>query len=102
MAQHIISKVADDAKGKINIYPTIDYGKYPFIRIVGDPEGLRYLANLLNTLADYDQDSNNDPIGTREHTVLSPEAHLGFHSCKVELCRADAKGTGELADIMEE
>ena len=33
---------------------------------------------------------------------IYPEFQLGDHSREVEICRADAKGTGELPDYMEE
>jgi hypothetical protein len=102
MDKQIISKTADDIKGIINIFPTIESGRHPSVRIMGDPEGLRYLANLLNTIADFDQDINDAPEGSREHTILTPETHLGAHSCKVELCRADAKGSKELPDFFED
>jgi hypothetical protein len=98
MSQKPISKLADNKQGNLVIFPTIESGKFPTVRIVGDPQGLKYLADLLNELADLDQEENGDPIGTREHTILSPETHLNYHSCKVELCRMDAKGTGELID----
>ena len=87
-------------KGCLDIYPEIHYGQTLSISVIGDPEGLRYLADLLYYLADFNQNDNPDPPGTREHIHLSPECQLGEHSCQVELCRADAKGTGELPDFM--
>lgn len=78
MNKKIISQTADDTKGKLNIFPTVENDSNPVVRIIGDPEGLKYLANLLNILADYDQDINDAPDGTREHIILTPETHLGF------------------------
>ena len=87
-------------KGKLNIYPNIVEGNIPTVTIIGDPDGLSYLSELLHVLADYDQDSRNSPKGTREHVHLHAKCQLGKHSCEVEVCRADAKGTGELPDFM--
>ena len=96
-----ISKVADSMSGKLDIYPRIIANSSEVI-IIGDPDGLRNLAKLLNTIADFDQNTNNAPIGSREHTHLTPTTHLGSYSSRVEICRADAKGTGELPEYMEE
>jgi hypothetical protein len=66
------------------------------IFIGGDPEGLRSLAELLNWLADVDQESNpNMPDREREHTHLYCGSQLTPHSVDTEVCRLDAKGTGE-------
>ena len=70
--------------------------------IWGDPDGLRYLAGILNWLADFDQARNSDPVGTREHLHLMPGEEVDMQSCYVEVCRADAKGTGELPRFMRE
>jgi hypothetical protein len=69
--------------------------------ICGDPAGLRYFAGVLNWLADFDQTRNSDPVGTREHLHLMPGEQVDAQSCYVEICRADAKGTGELPDFMK-
>ena len=91
-----------ERRGKLDIYPQIDKGAYPSITIIGDPHGLHYLSELLTILADRDQESNDDlPQGEREHIHLYREYQLGGHSCEVEVCRADAKGTGELPDFMK-
>ena len=90
-----------DKEGNICIYPEIYEGRFANVIIVGDPDGLRYLAKLLNHIADIDQDKNDDPIGERAHIHIHPEFQLGDHSCEVEICRADAKGTGELPDYMD-
>jgi hypothetical protein len=69
--------------------------------IGGDPQGLRSLAKLLNWLADQDQESHpNMPDGEREHVHLyngpPPLNQLTPNSVATEICRLDAKGTGEL------
>lgn len=89
-------------KGKIDIYPEIHYDNVPSVTIIGDPAGLKSLANLLTFLADWDQNESGCPDGEREHIHLNPECkeQLGDHSCQVEICRADAKGTGQLPDFM--
>jgi hypothetical protein len=70
--------------------------------IGGDPQGLRSLAKLLNWLADVDQESHPImPDGEREHVPLycgPPYRQLTPFSVVTELCRLDAKGTGELPD----
>ena len=91
-----------EAQGKIDIYPEIDEGSTIGIRIIGDPEGLRYLARVLNHLADHDQEKDDCPAGTRAHGHLHPAEQLGTHSCDVEVCRADARGGGELPEFMRE
>ncbi len=70
--------------------------------ICGDPEGLRYLAAVLTWLAGFDQAKNPDPVGSREHLHFRPGAQLDVPSCPVEVCRADAKGTGELPNFMRQ
>ncbi|MBE0538003.1 MAG: hypothetical protein IH624_20265 [Phycisphaerae bacterium] len=86
--------------GRICIRPeTVDDIQY--VSITGDPEGLRYLADALKWLADFDQNRNTDPPGSREHLHMEPGEELDSCSCYVELCRADAKGTGELPDYMK-
>ncbi len=90
-----------DKSGNIDIYIEDIEEKQQAVCIVGDPDGLRYLASLLNWLADFDQQRNNEPEGSREHIHLHANDQLGNHSCEVEICRADAKGTGELAEFMK-
>ena len=70
--------------------------------ICGDPKGLRYLAAVLTWLADFDQAKSSCPLGSREHLHFRPGAQLDVQSCQVEICRADAKGTGELPKFMRE
>ena len=87
--------------GKLDIYSDIDEDNFAKVTIMGDPDGLRYLSGILQALADYDQDSHSNlPKGEREHVHLHSKCQLGKHSCEVEVCRADAKGTGELPDFM--
>jgi hypothetical protein len=93
-----MAKSSQKSKQKvINIHPSVYYGNTIVVHIDGTPGGLRYLANMLIKLADHDQENDtNLPTGEREHIHLSPDSILGDHSCQVEICRADAKGTGEL------
>lgn len=86
--------------GRLDIYPEIVDGSIVTVSIVGDPDGLRSLASLLLKLADVNQNITTSPDGSRFHMHLHPEDQLGCHSCEVELCRADAKGTGELPAYM--
>jgi len=66
------------------------------IIIAGDPEGLKSLAAMLVWLANINQDKiNNMPDGEREHIHLSPGTHISYDSSETEVCRLDAKGTGE-------
>ena len=88
-------------KGKLNIYPEISEGISPSVTIIGDPDGLRYLSEVLKVLADYDQNSDKTPVGERVHIHLHRQYQLGKRSCEVEICRADAKGTGEFPDFMK-
>jgi hypothetical protein len=82
----------------LNIYPEITDGRLIAVNIDGNPEGLRYLAEVLNKLADINQEKCDIPRGEREHIHLHKNYQLCEHSCEVEICRADAKGTGELPD----
>ena len=87
-------------KGKLDIYSKTHEDNIQEVIIIGNPDGLRYLSGLLKALADYDQDSRDLPKGEREHVHLHRNCQLGKHSCEVEVCRADAKGTGELPEFM--
>ena len=84
------------AQGKVDIYPEIHEGRTISIVIMGDPEGLTYLAKVLRCLADYNQEDSRAPAGSQEHVHLHAAGQLGNHSCEVEICRADTKGGGEL------
>ena len=88
-------------KGKLDIYQEICEGGSPSVVIIGDPDGLRYLSETLKALADYDQNSDSSPTGERAHIHLHRRCQLRRNSCEVEICRADAKGTGELPDFMK-
>jgi len=79
----------------------ISHSKYG-IFIGGNPDTLRSLARLLNWLADVDQESRSAiPEGERSHVHLEPGdplklwAALTPFSENTEICRLDAKGTGE-------
>ena len=89
-------------KGRLEIYPQVCDGDSLSVTIMGDPDGLRYLSDVLKVLADYDQDSDSSPVGARVHAHLHRQYQLGGHSRDVEVCRADAKGTGELPDFMKQ
>lgn len=72
------------------------------VLISGNPAGLRSLARILVWLADVDQEQHPSmPDCEREHTHLyavGPYAHLTHLSVTTELCRLDAKGTGDYPD----
>jgi hypothetical protein len=89
-------------KGKLCIFPSIEHGKILNVRIVGDRKGLQYLASLANYLADLNLDKLNMPKGGRAHLHLKPELHMGWNSCNVEICRAEAKGTQALPSFMDD
>lgn len=66
------------------------------VLIAGDPQGLRSLARLLDFLAGMDPNQHPTmPDGEREHTHLYAGTQLSPFSVTTELCRLDAKGTGE-------
>jgi len=92
--------VYPEKSGKIDIFPEISEGNSLSVTIIGDPNGLRYLAELLRNMSDLDLSGAKYPAGTREHIHLHANAQLGARSCEVEICRADARGTGELPDFM--
>ena len=83
-------------KGNLDIFAEVHTGQKPDVVILGDPDGLRHLADLLYAMADVDQETTSAPNGTREHIHIHPKQHLGPHSCEVEICKSDAKGTGKL------
>jgi len=90
-------------EGKLEI-ATSDTG----IFIGGDPKGLRSLAELLAWVANVDQGClSHMPDGERFHVHLYPEDAQGFgtltcFSEETELCRLDAKGTGDLPRHLDE
>ena len=69
------------------------------IVIAADPQGLKSLAAQLLFLADIDQESvPNMPDGERMHTHFFPGYELSGDSIETEICRLDAKGTGEFPE----
>ena len=74
------------------------------IFIGGDPDGLRSLPKLLMWLSNVDQESlSSQPDGERFHVHLYAGDAEGFGSLTrfsedTELCRLDAKGTGEFPE----
>jgi hypothetical protein len=87
-------------KGKLDIFLKTHEDNTPEVIIIGEPDGLHYLSELLKALADYDQDSSDLPKGERKHVHLHANCQLGKCSCEVEVCRADAKVTGKLPEFM--
>lgn len=66
------------------------------IFIGGDPESLRSLAEMLLWLAELDQNTALEASNeTREHIHLTPNVVLSRNSVPAEVCRLDAKETGE-------
>ena len=88
-------------QGKLEIYHYLINENQEKIAVIGDPEGLRSLSEMIRFLADWDQDLSGIPIGEREHIHIRPGTELGKRSCEVEICRADAKGTGKYPAFME-
>lgn len=88
--------------GRLWIHTHIEDRSRIGVDIVGDPEGLRSLGEMLIFLAEVDQRTRRVPVGERDHLHLVPRRELGLMgelgagSCNVELCRADACGTGEI------
>src|SRR5262249_4344170 len=70
-------------------------GNNVLVSIVGDAEALRYLGDLLHYMAKIEVDKQDMPLGARAHIPLIPGRQLIEHSCEVQICRAEAKGTGE-------
>jgi hypothetical protein len=75
------------------------------IWIIGDPDGLRSLAAVCLWLADQDQEIHpNMPDGERQHVHLDAwrpkykTGELSPFSEDVEVCRLDAKGTGQFTE----
>jgi hypothetical protein len=86
--------------GRLWVIPDVDDAEMR-VWIGGDPEGLRSFGELLIQLAEADQEARQVPRGEHEHDHLFPKrdfglsGQLGAGSCPVEVCRADASGTGE-------
>ena len=94
-------KSIPEIKGKLEIFHHVINETSQKIVVIGDPEGLGSLSKLIKYLADWDQNLSGMPIGEREHIHLDPGFALGQHSCSVEICRADAKGTGKYPAFMQ-
>ena len=90
-----------ESKGRLDIYQEVDKDGSPSVVIMGDPDGLHYLSEALKVLADYDQNRDSSPVGARVHIHLHRQCQLGRNSCEVEICRADAKRTGDLPEFMK-
>jgi len=93
--------VYPEKSGNVDIFSVIDEMNLVTVTIIADPDGLRYLAEIMRILADMDLAASECPIGTREHLHLHANCQLGARSCEVEICRADARGTGELPEFMK-
>lgn len=88
--------------GKVCIFPEIVNGKNVNVVIIGNTEGLEYLGELILYFAKLDQIAIGVPEGERAHAHLNPGVQLGKHSCAVEICRADARGSAQLPEFMNE
>ncbi len=84
--------------GKLSICSTNLNGHGVLVSMVGDSNGLRYLAKVLEYMADVTIAKQDMPDGARAHIPLHPGLQLIPHSCEVQICRAEAKGTGEMPD----
>ncbi len=69
------------------------------IFIGGDPQGLKSLADTLLWLAYLNQAASLELSNEiRGHRHLHPSVHLSRNSTETEICRLDAKGTGEFPE----
>lgn len=82
--------------GTLSIAPTLLNGQVVKVTIMGDSDGMDYLSDLLKYMAELDVELRNMPDGARAHFPLRPGLQLHELSCEVEICRAEAKGSGEL------
>ena len=95
-------------RGSLWFIPEIDDENEVSVNIVGDPEGLRYLAESAAYLADFDQEARGLPAGEHAHLHLQPWrssgrfGDLGSRSCPVTVWRADASKTGEIYGDLDE
>jgi hypothetical protein len=93
---------SSSSEGRLWIVPKIISGQETLVTIVGDPAGLVSFGRLLISAGEADQTGRGIPIGEHYDVVLQPEYNYGFSgelgagSCTVEVCRADAAGTGEI------
>jgi hypothetical protein len=85
-----------ESRGLLSITSESSNGGQPFVRITGDSEGLLYLSQLLHYMSKVDVEKQDMPRGARAHVPLRPRYHLLEGSCEIEVCRAEAKETGEL------
>lgn len=95
----------NDTTGRPHITGRLEISKNRLgIFIGGDPDGLRSFAKVLTWLANVNQEAmSRQPIGERCHIHLHANDAPGFSSltpfsCETELCRLDAKGTGEFPE----
>jgi hypothetical protein len=95
-----IIKLPPKGKGKIDVFVEMIDGRNAGVVIIGDPKGLRYLAEIMMRVAALDQDKSPEETDPRQHVHLHRGVQLGSYSCEVEISRADAKGTGLLPDFM--
>lgn len=85
-----VSNCDDDSEAKMTTWNEI--------LIHGDPEGLKSFANLLQEIANIDQENINNqelPIGERVHIKLRPGIELSKSSDEVVVGRLDGKTSGE-------
>ena len=86
-----------EIEGDLEISTNKDGG----VIIIGNPSGLKSLARIVKEIADYDQEKDKGlPVGERTHVHLNPKLHKDYNgttafSVSTEICRLDAKGTGE-------
>ena len=85
-----------EPRGRIWVAPRVVNNREITVGILGDGEGLQYLAGVCRYLSSLDQPAAGIPPGSREHVHLELAGALGSPSSYVELSRADASGTGEI------
>ena len=105
MANRTCAGWVNDMTGSPRIEGTLEICRSQSgIFIGGDPDALRTLARLLTWLANIDQESlASMPDGERCHVHLHTRDAEGFNSLtpfseETELCRLDAKGSGEFPE----
>ena len=87
--------VRPKSRGRIWVTPGIQYLREVRVEILGDPEGLEYLAEVMKYVSEIDQRTACVPRGERYRLRLDPGVELEEYSCYVDIIRADATGTGE-------
>jgi hypothetical protein len=91
-----------ESRGRIWVVPEFEDASRLQLNIIGDPEGLQYLADSFAYLARFEQEAKGQPSGTRAHLHFYPKrpgvslGELGAPSCPVHVWRADAAHTGEI------